>query len=176
MTRRPGPIPEEYWGCRRTCFERGEHTAVWGECEKAPPPPCEHPADSIAWDQGRFYVGCKDCGQEVTLQGLAEQAQVSLSMGCRCPTEFCLGTCGAGRPLGWTLDPAKVIAFLAADQTAAEKNHSLMVTFHPDEWPTLLEAAKVAQHTPEHFVRLNAVRAIRRALGIRGLTLQESLE
>lgn len=175
MTRRPGPIPEEYWGCRRECFERGEHTAVWGECEKAPPPPCEHPADSIGWDQGHFYVGCKDCGQEVTLQGLAEQAQVAITMGCVCQGDFCSGHCAA-RPLGWTLDPAKVLAYLAADQQATRENHALMVKFHSEEWPKLLEAARAAECMPEHFVRRNAVRAIRRALDMRGLTLQESLE
>lgn len=177
MRQRPGPIPEEYWGCSRKCFNLGEHTAVWGECEKAPPPPCEHPADSIAWDQGKFYVGCKDCGQEVTLQVLAEQARVSIAMGCRCvgceshPAGECDGHCGAGRPLGWTLDPAKILAVLAADQQAMRENHALMVKFHPDEWPKLLEAAEAAECTAEHFARRNTVRAIRRALEIRGLTL-----
>lgn len=165
MKRRPGPIPEEYWGCRRNCFNLGEHTAVWGECEKAPPPPCEHPADSIGWDQGQFYVGCKDCGQEVTIQALAEQARASLTMGCRCPDDECSGTCGAGRPLGWTLDPAKILACAAGEEQALRENHALMVKFHVEEWPKLLEAAKAAECMPEHFVRRNAVRAIRRALG-----------
>lgn len=176
MTRRPGPVPKEYWGCTRKCFELGEHTAVWGECEKAPPPPCEHPAESIGWDQGHFYVGCQDCGQEVTIQVLAEQAQVSLAMGCRCLGDDCSGTCGAGRPLGWTLDPAKILACVVAEQEALRQNHALMVKFHAEEWPKLLEAAKRAECTPEHFVRRNAVRAIRRALDMKGLTLQEFLE
>lgn len=175
MKRRPGPIPEEYLGCSRKCRDLGEHTAVWGECEKAPPPPCEHPAESIGWDQEKFYVACKDCGQEVTVESLAKQAQVAFVLGCRCESNYCQDTCEA-TGVSWTLDPAKILACLAAEQRAMTENHSLMVTFHQEEWPKLLEAAKSAEATPEHFVRRNAVRAMRRALDIRYLTPQESLE
>lgn len=176
MMRRAGPISEEYWGCSRTCFNQGGHTNVWGECEKAPPPPCEHPASSIVWNQVEFYVGCTDCGQEVTLQVLAESARVSISRGCMCFGDECTGVCGAGKPLGWTLDPAKVLAYVVADQEGMRRNHALMVSFHPIDWENLLKTAASAEYTPEHFVRLNAIRAVRRSLGLEGLTLQESSE
>lgn len=166
MTRRPGPVPEEYWGCRRECFEKGEHTAVWGECEKTPPPPCEHPAQAISWDQMRFCVVCRDCTQEITLRGLAEQAQVALTMGCTRHGDVCSDNCGA-RPLGWTLDPAKVLAYAAAEQEATRKNRCMMVTFRPEEWDDLLKTSSQAGSTPEQFVGTAARRAIRTALRLR---------
>lgn len=166
MTQSPGQIPEEYGGCRRSCFDLGEHTAVWGECEKAPLPPCEHPADSIGWDHGKFCVGCRDCGQEVTVQVLADQAQVSVVMGCRCIGGDCTGICGAGRSLGWTLDPAKIRAYVAAEQEGMRTSFSMMVSFRPDERDKLLMAARKAERTPENFVRMAVVRAVRKALSI----------
>lgn len=46
---------------------------------------------------------------------LCEQTTVSVSIGCRCYTDECSGTCGAGRPLSWHLNPAAVIAALDGD-------------------------------------------------------------
>ena len=43
---------------------------------------------------------------------LCEQTTVSVSTGCRCYTDECSGTCGAGRPLSWHLNPAAVLAAL----------------------------------------------------------------
>lgn len=160
MTKERSPGPEEYWGCRRECFEKGEHTAVWGECEKAPPPPCEHPAEAISWDQTQFCVACRDCTQEVTLRTLAEQAHVALTMGCTCHGDVCSDNCGA-RPLSWTLDPAKILAYAAAEQQSSQENRCMMVTFHPEEWTALLEVSRKSRSTPEQFVGIAARGAIR---------------
>ena len=46
---------------------------------------------------------------------LCEQTTVSVSIGCRCYTDECSGTCGAGRPLSWHLNPAAVLAALGHD-------------------------------------------------------------
>lgn len=46
---------------------------------------------------------------------LCEQTTVSVSIGCRCYTDECSGTCGAGRPLSWHLNPAAVLAALDGD-------------------------------------------------------------
>jgi hypothetical protein len=46
---------------------------------------------------------------------LCEQTTVSVSIGCRCYTDECSGTCGAGRPLSWHLNPAAVLAALEGD-------------------------------------------------------------
>ena len=46
---------------------------------------------------------------------LCEQTTVSVSIGCRCYTDECSGTCGAGRPLSWHLNPAAVLAVLDGD-------------------------------------------------------------
>lgn len=124
MTRRPGPVPEEYWGCSRTCFEKGTHTAVWGECENAPPPPCDHPAEGIRWHTATRAVTCRSCGQEVTLRGLAEQARVVLSMGCTCSGDTCSDDCG-DHPVGWSLDPAKVLAYVTAEREGLTLQESL---------------------------------------------------
>lgn len=161
MTRRPGPVPREYWGCTRACFEQNEHTAVWPNCTKASPPPCEHPTDSIGWNPVLCAVICRSCGQEITLRALAEQAQVALSMGCRCPTDFCLGTCGSGRPLGWTLDPAKILAYVAAEEEGVRESRSLMLSLPVAQWEPLLEAARERRTTPERFCRSAVLRRIR---------------
>lgn len=166
MTRKPGPVPEEYWGCARKCFEQGEHTAVWGECEKASPPPCEHPAEDIAWDRTRFCVVCGSCGQEVTVQGLAEQARVSLSMGCTCPDDTESDTC-AERPVGWSLDPAKVLACIQAERQGTRDGRSMMVTFRQEDWDQLLEIAGELKISPEHLVGTSARRWVRRAMHFR---------
>lgn len=75
-SRRPGPIPEEYWGCRRTCWDAGGHTEKDG-CEKYVPP-CEHPVESIGYDsegEGR-QVECQDCRTPLSVRKLAEEARV----------------------------------------------------------------------------------------------------
>lgn len=159
-------MPDEYAGCRRACFDRGEHTAVWGECEKALPPPCEHPSESIAWNQTRFCVECRDCTQEVTLEGLAAPARVSFTMGCRCSGDTCSGNCGAV-PLGWTLDPAKVLAYAAAEQQGTRENRCMMVTFRPEDWAVLIDVCAEARTTPEQFVGTAARRAVRRVAHFR---------
>ena len=47
---------------------------------------------------------------------LCEQTTVSVSIGCRCYTDECSGTCGAGRPLSWHLNPAAVLAALDGER------------------------------------------------------------
>jgi hypothetical protein len=117
-------------------------------------------------------VGCKDCGQEVTVQALAEQAREAISRGCICvgclshPAGECDGHCGAGQPLGWTLDPAKILAYVVAEQEGMRTGFSLMVSFRSDERDTLLLAAEKADLTPESFVKTATVRAVRRVLSI----------
>lgn len=117
-SRRPGPIPEEYWGCRRTCWDAGSHTEKDG-CEKYVPP-CEHPVESIGYDsegEGR-QVECQDCRTPLSVRKLAEEARVGVTLGCTCvgctihPPGECNGHCGAGKVLSWTLDPAKVLRIL----------------------------------------------------------------
>ena len=46
---------------------------------------------------------------------LCEQTTVSVSIGCRCYTDECSGTCGAGRPLSWHLNPADVLLAIKGD-------------------------------------------------------------
>ena len=36
-------------------------------------------------------------------------------VGCRCFTDECTGTCGAGKPLAWNLDPADVLLAIKGD-------------------------------------------------------------
>ncbi len=110
--RRPGPISEEYWGCRRECWNLGRHTLEDG-CERYTPP-CTHPLDSIGYDsegEGRS-VECQDCRTPLSVQKLAEEARVGLSTGgCFC-TDACVLWCPPATPTAWTLDPAKVLRIL----------------------------------------------------------------
>ncbi len=110
-SRRPGPVPEEYWGCRRSCWDAGGHTEKDG-CEKYVPP-CEHPVESIGYDsegEGRA-VECQDCRTPLSVKELAEGSRVALSSGCMCFDDECGDDCGS-RPVGWNLDPAKVLKIL----------------------------------------------------------------
>ncbi len=114
--RRPGPVPEDYWGCRRTCWNADRHLKDDG-CAYAPPPPCQHPAESIGYDsegEGRA-VECQDCQTPMSVRKLAEEARVAISMGCTCTGDFCAETCQE-RPTGWTLDPAKVLRILELEE------------------------------------------------------------
>lgn len=114
--RRPGPIPEEYWGCRRTCWDAGGHTEKEG-CEKYVPP-CGHPLESIGYDsegEGR-QVECQDCQTLLSVKALAESARVGVYIDwCYCPDE-CSGKCSPPTPTSWTLDPAKVLRILELEE------------------------------------------------------------
>ena len=37
------------------------------------------------------------------------ESRTVVHVGCRCFTDECSGTCGAGKPLAWDLDPADVL-------------------------------------------------------------------
>lgn len=43
---------------------------------------------------------------------LCERSRAVVRVGCRCCTDECSGTCGAGEPLAWDLDPADVLRAL----------------------------------------------------------------
>lgn len=110
--RRPGPIPEEYWGCWRACWDAGGHTEKDG-CEKYVPP-CKHPLESIGYDsegEGR-RVECQDCQTPLSVKILAETARPSLWIGgCFC-SDVCTGRCRPATPSAWNLDPIKVLRIL----------------------------------------------------------------
>lgn len=115
-SRRPGPIPEEYWGCRRTCWDAGGHTEQDG-CEKYVPP-CEHPVESIGYDsegEGR-QVECQDCRTPLSVRKMAEEARVGLSTGgCLC-LDTCTWRCPEAKAVAWSLDPAKVLRILELEE------------------------------------------------------------
>jgi hypothetical protein len=154
-------MPEEYWGCSRQCFNQGSHTRVWGQCEKADPPPCAHPATDIAWDPQKGAVACRGCGGEVILKELAAHSRVTLSGGCLCSGDECMGTCAGERPLGWNLDPAQVLAYLAAEQEGMSTSRSLMVSFSHAEWEDLEKLARETGRTPEQTARDAVLRYLR---------------
>jgi hypothetical protein len=110
--RRPGPVPEEYWGCTRACWNLERHTEEDG-CERYTPP-CKHPVESIGYDsegEGR-EVCCQDCQVPLSVQKLAEEASPGLWVGgCHC-SYVCTGRCPAPTPSAWNLDPAKVLRIL----------------------------------------------------------------
>ncbi len=114
--RRPGPVPEEYWGCRRDCWNLGRHTLADG-CERYTPP-CRHPADELYLTSDGQDVQCNLCFATVTLREILETARVVISRGCICvgctshPPGECDGHCGAGTPVGWNLDPAVVLRLM----------------------------------------------------------------
>lgn len=150
MKRRESPVPEEYWGCSRQCFDQGSHTRVWGQCEKVDPPPCDHPATDIVWDPQKVAVACRGCGVEVTLLELAQAARVGLSLGCICTGDEC--ACPT-EPRAWTLDPAKILAFVAAEREGVTASKSLMLSFSHGEWDELDELARETSRTPEQTAR-----------------------
>lgn len=154
-------VPEEFAGCARACIEQGEHTSVWGQCEKAAPPPCKHPTDQIAWSSRQCQVVCGSCQAEVTLEGLLEAAQAAMAYGCRCDTQVCTADCWEGRPVGWTLDPDKVRAVLAAQQEGTRKDRSLMVTLPAQQWSLMEAAARELRCSAEEFCRIAVLRRIR---------------
>ena len=47
------------------------------------------------------------------VRALAEQARTVIARGCTCCGDDCTG-CRRGEPMGWDLDPAQVLAVLAA--------------------------------------------------------------
>ena len=49
------------------------------------------------------------------VQALCSQSRAVVSRGCSCHADECSGTCGAGRPLAWDLDPADVLRALDGD-------------------------------------------------------------
>lgn len=52
------------------------------------------------------------------VRALAEQASTVIARGCTCYGNDCTGKCRRGEPMGWDLDPVKVLAALAGeDQT-----------------------------------------------------------
>jgi hypothetical protein len=111
-SRRPGPIAEEYWGCRRSCWDAGGHTEKEG-CAKYVAP-CTHPVESIGYDsegEGRA-VECQDCQTPLSVRKLAEEARAGLSIGgCFC-TGACVLWCSPATPTAWSLDPAMVLRIL----------------------------------------------------------------
>lgn len=123
--------------------------------------PCEHPADSIEWNSARVTVTCRMCRQEVTLRGLAKGVRVAVAQGCRCPGNDCSGTCGYGTPTGWTLDPAKILAYVVAEEEGARSSRSLMLTLPADQWGPLEDAARERGSSLEDFCRSAVLRRIR---------------
>jgi len=161
VKRRKGPVPEEYQGCTRRCFDEGAHTRVWGQCEKADPPPCVHPAADIAWDPQKAAVVCRGCGEEVTLEKLVDQSYAVLFIGCSCSGDHCTGHCSAGQPRGWSLDPEKVEAVMKAEQEGTRASRSLMVSFSRTEWDDLEALSRETGRTPEQAVRGAVLRHLR---------------
>jgi hypothetical protein len=157
------PVPEEYWGCSRQCFDQGSHTKVWGQCEKAGAPPCEHPATDIVWDPQKVAVACRGCGVEVTLLELAQAARVGLSLGCLCSGDECSGHCGGDRATAWTLDPAKILAYVTADREGMAASKSMMLSFLQTEWEELERLAEETHRTPEQTARAAVLRVLRQA-------------
>ena len=49
---------------------------------------------------------------EERVRALAEHAMSVVSRGCTCPGDDCTGKCRRGEPMGWDLDPVKVLAAL----------------------------------------------------------------
>ena len=43
------------------------------------------------------------------VRDVCSQSRAVVHVGCRCFTDECSGTCGAGKPLAWNLDPADVL-------------------------------------------------------------------
>ena len=115
--RRPGPISEEFWGCKRFCWDLGVHTGEDGCVNYTPP--CAHPVESIGYDsegEGR-QVECQQCRTPLSVKKLAEEARVSLWIGgCFCSADVCSGRCPAPTPSAWSLDPAKVLKILALEE------------------------------------------------------------
>ena len=50
------------------------------------------------------------------VRALCSQSRAVISRGCTCYADECSGTCGAGRPLGWDLDPAEVVRALDGER------------------------------------------------------------
>lgn len=124
VRRRLGPIPEEYWGCTRDCWDLGRHTEKDG-CEKYTPP-CPHPLESIGYDsegEGR-QVECQDCRTHLTVKLLAEAARPSLWVGGCCCPEICTGKCPPSEPTAWSLDPIKVLRILDLESHLEVPNFS----------------------------------------------------
>ena len=62
---------------------------------------------------GREVVAAIAAIQRV--RALCSQSRAVVSRGCSCHADECSGTCGAGRPLAWGLDPADVLNALDGD-------------------------------------------------------------
>ena len=43
------------------------------------------------------------------VRDVCSQSRAVVHVGCRCFTDECSGTCGAGKPLAWNLDPTDVL-------------------------------------------------------------------
>ena len=43
------------------------------------------------------------------VRDVCSQSRGVVHVGCRCFTDECSGTCGAGKPLAWNLDPTDVL-------------------------------------------------------------------
>ena len=50
--------------------------------------------------------------QVQAVRELCEKSRGVVHVGCRCHTDECSGTCGAGKPLAWDLAPADVLSIL----------------------------------------------------------------
>ena len=107
---------DDFSGCVRSCRKNQEHSLRYGLCAKALPPPCAHPADSICWDSDGSGIVCGECRKPVSIRDLAEEAHVSMAMGCTCSYDLCTGMCNAGRPLSWNLDPRKILRILDLEE------------------------------------------------------------
>ena len=49
------------------------------------------------------------------VRDVCSQSRAVVHVGCRCFTDECSGTCGAGKPLAWNLDPADVLLAMKGD-------------------------------------------------------------
>jgi len=56
------------------------------------------------------------------VRALAERAMSVVSRGCTCPGDDCTGKCRRGEPMGWDLDPVKVLAALDGYYAQKEKS------------------------------------------------------
>ena len=50
------------------------------------------------------------------VRALAEHASTVIARGCTCCGDDCTGKCRRGEPMGWDLDPVKVLAALDGEQ------------------------------------------------------------
>ena len=95
-----------------SCIEASDSPCTPETCEETICWVCEEPDPSWPCPSRR----AQDAEAAIArVRELCSQSRAVVHVGCRCSTDECSGTCGAGKPLAWDLDPADVLLAMKGD-------------------------------------------------------------